>query len=482
MPVFRIVCQQVENNYKDLWGSKKITWSTGTAFTVRCAKTTMLITAYHVIENAITIEIFADNSQKPYAGRCLTHCYEIDLAILEIPEMPEITGIATGAMWNALTNLDYNYENNYNGLFQNALSQGRSVSVLGFPNNEISSSLTKGNISRICPIKVNGVLPQVLIQISASLDKGNSGGPVFNGRDIHGMVLGGLTGRPQNVSYFLPMFTIQRYLKKCVIPGSDTLRLLPVCCDLGIATIFRQVIVNGESVTCPMIISVGHSGPGHGKLIKDDVIISIGGHKISQNDKLPNGFPYWQIVREKYPFDFIKLQVLRSNQIEDVIVCSYKTIEPLIPFKKEAIDNRYYIFAGMDFMPLNALYFHPLEELYVLKNSRIIDIYHKHITKFTVVGSQLIILKNIFPSEMTKGIHKRHLVLTHINDKRINTIGDVYAICENPDDNDEANIRFTFLCDQYEEIIEINHRLALLSSERIARAFIGKSYHNFGMP
>lgn len=465
MSVFRIKCKKIETNYKNLWEAKKITWTTGTAFAMQ---TNTLITAYHVVEGAISIDVFAENSRTPYPGECVAYQYEVDLAIIKLTTDP---GLKTSDCFHV-------------GVSGIPGIPGTPISILGFTDNEFTSSITTGVISRIA-IKKISELPQILIQIDANIAMGNSGGPVFatpNNDPLHkktilGMVLGGIA---ESKSYYmLPMFTIQRYLKN--FDGK-----LPECCDLGIVTKPKQIKLSDTYVECPMVTSIGgHVSSAYMKLYKNDVIIAIDGQKISQYDMLSSGFPFWHIIREKSPGHSVNLQVLRNGEIVSVIICLDSIAKPLLPSKHDNIDTHYYIFAGMDFMALNMRYFHPIRDLYDDRNSDILQLYHTYEKEYMHGETQIVILKSIFPSEVTNKYRfqkNRNMVLTHINGKRIRNLKSVFSICENVSKTPiSGKITFTLLSpvSKIEETIELDHISALSSSDSISQTILGKSYHNY---
>lgn len=464
MSVFRIKCKKIETNYKNLWEAKKITWSTGTAFAVQADT---LITAYHVVEGAISIDVFTENSRTPYSGKCVAYQYEVDLAVIKL----------------ASTSKPKIFEYFHIGKSEDVViskMHGTPISILGFTDNDFTTSITTGVISRIA-IKKISELPQIVIQIDANITMGNSGGPVFathhgdntDRRTILGMVLGGIS---ESKSYYmLPIFTIHRYLKN--FDGK-----LPECCDLGITTKPKQIKLSDMYMECPMVTSVrGHFSPAYMKLYKYDVIITIDGHKISQYDLLDNGLPYWHIIREKNPGHSVNLEVLRNGETVSVIICLDSIAKPLLPFKHDSIDTHYYIFAGMDFMALNMKYFYPTCDLYDDRNSELLQLYHKYEKEYVNGETQIVILKSIFPSEITNKYRfqkNRNMVLTHINGKRMRNLKSVFSVCENVVDR---KITFTLLSpgSKIEETIELDHVEALQSSDNISQTFLGKSYHNY---
>jgi hypothetical protein len=441
MSIFRIKCKKLEKNYVDLWGPKKITYSTGTAFPVRIGESVVLITSYHTIEDTNDIDILEDRSRTTYKGLYVSHCYELDFAIIRI----------VGYTGNIMTPHE---------CIQATPKRGDAIVAIGFVGNDIHSTLSSHIISGMCVKRVNNGLPQHLIQIGSKLEPGYSGGPICNKSGVLGMILGGDTS-----SYILPMDIINQFLNQYETHPLNGTKQMPECCDLGITTRAKQVYVNGKYVECPEITSVGYNGSSHLKLFRGDVLLSIDGYNISQYDMLESGIPYWQLIRKKRMYDAVDLQIIRNNEITSVILCLHGIAGHLLPIKSDDIDLRYYMFAGMDFMALNAKYARQCGDKLCLA----------YADMFSIGVSQVIILKQIFPSEITKkcNIASNNMVLTHINNTQINDMQDVYRICE---DVKPGNIKFTFNGGEH---IELNHALALQESEEIAQTYIGKMYHNF---
>jgi S1-C subfamily serine protease len=166
--------------------------STGTAFFV---SDSILVTNQHVIADAKKITVSIDGAE--IDARLLVADPDIDLAVLEV------VGAAPGpSSCFALDDAD------------NAAA-GTKIFAAGFPFTQILSSdpkITNGIVS-----SKNGVGgdPKTF-QISAALQPGNSGGPVFNeGGQLVGIAVSGLT-IGQNVN-----FAIKPAYLKVLLEGAD---------------------------------------------------------------------------------------------------------------------------------------------------------------------------------------------------------------------------------------------------------------------
>lgn len=124
-----------------------------------------IITNHHVIENAneIVIEFMYEGEKKSYNALVYNYDEKSDLAILKIDD----------ASYQKIEELNYSINKNSNSLL------GEDVFTLGFPITEIMGSdikYTNGSISSINGFKGD----KNTYQISAPIQPGNSGGPLFN--------------------------------------------------------------------------------------------------------------------------------------------------------------------------------------------------------------------------------------------------------------------------------------------------------------
>ncbi len=86
-----------------------------------------------------------------------------------------------------------------------------AVTVYGFPVGGDDLSVTKGTVSRVGFILYFGVRPGPVIQVSAAVNPGNSGGPAVVDGKMIGLVYSRLAGE-QNIGYIIPGEEVQYFL------------------------------------------------------------------------------------------------------------------------------------------------------------------------------------------------------------------------------------------------------------------------------
>ena len=129
-----------------------------------------VVTNYHVIENASRVEVTLSNSEK-YMGKVVGFDAAHDVAVLKIE--------ATGLPYVVLGSSD-------------ALAVGDQITVIGNPLGELSYTQTVGYISgKDRGISTDNIMINML-QTDASINSGNSGGPMFN---MNGQVVGIITAK-----------------------------------------------------------------------------------------------------------------------------------------------------------------------------------------------------------------------------------------------------------------------------------------------
>ena len=129
-----------------------------------------VVTNYHVIENASRVEVTLSNSEK-YTGKIVGFDAAHDVAVLKI-EATDLPYVILGS--------------------SDALAVGDQITVIGNPLGELSYTQTVGYISgKDRGISTDNTMINML-QTDASINSGNSGGPMFN---MNGQVVGIITAK-----------------------------------------------------------------------------------------------------------------------------------------------------------------------------------------------------------------------------------------------------------------------------------------------
>ena len=125
-----------------------------------------IVTNYHVISGSDTVQVTL-YSGKTYDATVVGGDSEYDIAVLKIDADEELTPVVIGD--------------------SDALNVGDDIAAIGNPLGELTFSMSEGIVSTTNRlINVDGT-PFNMIQITAAVNSGNSGGPLFN---IYGEVVG----------------------------------------------------------------------------------------------------------------------------------------------------------------------------------------------------------------------------------------------------------------------------------------------------
>ncbi|KPA12767.1 membrane protein containing Peptidase S1 and S6, chymotrypsin/Hap domain protein [Candidatus Magnetomorum sp. HK-1] len=166
----------------------------GTGFSI--LDQNLIVTNYHVIEKAYSVEIITNNNVKYIASGILAQNIPRDLAILLINDsnIPPLK----------LLSLDIS-------------KPGEKIFVIGSPRG-LSGSSSSGIVSAIRPLNELKVLKKIselkFIQITAPISKGSSGSPVFNtSNEVIGVVTGQFN-KGQNINFAIPSYDLHQLLNE----------------------------------------------------------------------------------------------------------------------------------------------------------------------------------------------------------------------------------------------------------------------------
>lgn len=131
-----------------------------------------VVTNYHVIENAAKVQVsLSDPEVKPYTAKVVGYDAAHDVAVLKI-EAANLPYVILGS--------------------SDALVVGDQITVIGNPLGELSYTQTVGYISgKDRGVSTDNTMINML-QTDASINSGNSGGPMFN---MNGEVVGIITAK-----------------------------------------------------------------------------------------------------------------------------------------------------------------------------------------------------------------------------------------------------------------------------------------------
>ena len=227
-----------------------------------------IVTNYHVIENSTDVEVTLD-SGVTYTAQVVGGDESYDIAVLKVdPGEDKLQPVVLGT--------------------SSSLQVGDEIVAIGNPLGELTFSMSEGIVSCVNrEINVDGT-PFNMIQITAAINEGNSGGPLFN---IYGEVVGIVSAKysssssgnsVEGLGFAIPMDDVGSRIKDIMENGQVTTRPY-----LGISAYYNsQPQVSGVSAGV-YVERVEAGGPAEkAGLQAGDVITMIGSSIITNRDDI----------------------------------------------------------------------------------------------------------------------------------------------------------------------------------------------------
>lgn len=247
--------------------------------------TGLIVTNFHVIENADEIEIVLYNEKK-YKANIVGTDKRTDVALLEINSDEKLKSLNIGKSEN--------------------LKIGQWVVAIGNPLG-LGTTVTTGIISAKGRY-VDGLGTYVdFIQTDAALNKGNSGGPLF---DLNGNVIGvntAIAARGQGIGFAIPIDTVVDIVEQLRINGKVERGWLGVVIQSISPEIAESLKLKNTDGALVSEILDGSPALKSG-LKRRDIIISVDGKKIKKMEELP------RIIGSLKPKTKVILSVLRDGK------------------------------------------------------------------------------------------------------------------------------------------------------------------------
>jgi S1-C subfamily serine protease len=270
----------------------------GSGFVYNYAGRTVVLTNYHVVQDATSLSVTFSNGHG-YEATVLGEDPYSDLAVVSVNNAP-------ASEFKSVTIVS-----------SSTLDVGEPVIAIGNPYGLVGS-LTTGVVSAtgrtIQEDTAGGFAIANIIQTSAPINPGNSGGPLLN---VVGNVVGittAIVSESQGLGFAIPSDTILREISALINSGSyNGHSYLGVT---GLDMDYFSAKSMGTSVTYGwQIKSVVNGGPSDGVLRVNDIIIAMNQTVIKNNDDLAS-----YLEQHTLPGDRIVLTVIRSDSSPDVVV------------------------------------------------------------------------------------------------------------------------------------------------------------------
>lgn len=242
-----------------------------------------IITNWHVIENAKEIEVYFEDSRKPYAVELIAFDKKVDIAILKPgSDFPKVVPLH----WR-----------------EKEVRQGEEVFAVGHPLG-YRWSVTKGIISHLDRRPASRWQPT--IQTDTAINQGNSGGPLL---DMDGKVVainvmiiapnGGFMGIALSIDHTVA----QRAIVTLLEHGEIKRPLMGALLEFN----DEEYLVEAVGIT-------SGSAADLAGMKKGDLYVEMDGHPIKDADDI------FDVLSYKVPGDNVTVKVLRDGKLITIIV------------------------------------------------------------------------------------------------------------------------------------------------------------------
>lgn len=279
------------------WGIPVTSAAAGSGFVI--TQDGYIMTNYHVIEGSSSIKVtFVDN--KSYNATLIGGDRDNDIAIIKIAA----TGLKPVVMGDSAK-----------------MYVGETVMTIGNPLGELTFSLSDGVVSALeRPITVSAGKSMKMIQTNATINSGNSGGPLFN---LYGEVIGIVTAKystgnsimssnmasVEGLGFAIPIAgvkdKIQDIIKKGYVTGKPYL-------GVSIQDVRADVQSYGIPAGAEMVYVAPELAAAKAGIQEGDIVTAVGDKPIKGSTDLIEAIGAYKAG------DVVKLKVFRNGASQDI--------------------------------------------------------------------------------------------------------------------------------------------------------------------
>ena len=352
-----------------------------------------ILTSAHVVSDFVFIHVRRAGQTKKFPAKVEFFDNESDLALLKVDNQEFFEGV--------------------HPLQIGELSDVRDkVAVYGFPDGGEKLSITEGVVSRIEHINYAYSGAYLLAcQIDASINDGNSGGPVVQDEEIVGIAFQGMDFNYDNIGYMIPAPVIQQFLDDIQDGRVDGIPDLGITMQKLESTYLRDYFKLSKKEDGGLVNHVLPNSPSTGILRSEDVVLAVNGVNIAYDGTVefrPGQRTYFgYIVQGKQIGDTVDLRIKRNGKEQTVTVSLSRPVEfsRLVPLNHQK-KPLYYIYGGIVFQPLSQNYLYEYGRGNWLQSAPVELLNYSLNREQDVVGREVVILSQVLADEVNIGYHE----------------------------------------------------------------------------
>jgi len=304
-----------------------------------------ILTSAHVVSDQRFVQVRRAGHAERYSAKVELVGHESDLAVLTVAER----GFYEDALYLDIGELPEIRD---------------KVNVYGFPEGGDKMSITEGVVSRVEHNRYSHSGAYLLnCQIDASINSGNSGGPVIKDGKIVGLAFQGLgSDQYENIGYMVPAPVIKHFLTDIADGRHDGTPDLGVRMQKMENPDIRERFRMKKRQSGVLVDRIFPNSPAEAILRIDDIILAIEGQKIANDGTIEfrdgerTYFGY--VVQQRQIGDSVLLELLRGGQVTSARIHLSEAVDfdRLVPQRQYEIPPTYFIIGGFLFQPLTLNY------------------------------------------------------------------------------------------------------------------------------
>jgi S1-C subfamily serine protease len=413
--VVKVVAVSDPPDYEQPWQTLGASEATGSGAVVETADGLRILTNAHVVEHQVYVDVRRFGHAQRYECEVAGIGHECDLALLHV-EDERFFGTVEPLRLGPLPAL------------------GDRVAALGFPIGGERLSVTEGVVSRI---EMTGYAQThrslLAVQIDAAINEGNSGGPVLKSGAMVGVAFQALD-EAENIGYVIPSPIVKRFLGDVADGVFDGFPAL------GIDTQNLESEAHRRSLGLPttaqgrpgrqgiLVVRTYFQGSAWQVLQPGDVLLEVGGKKLANDGtvRFRGGarIEYTHEIAMRQVGERLPLVVWRDGKrlALDVALTTYK---PLVPESADLRHPRYFLYAGLVFVPLT----HGLLQSWggnwrAHAPPELVALYEGGIR--TSARREVVLLQKVLADEVNRGYGDREVVpIAKLNGRGVRDLNDL---------------------------------------------------------
>ncbi len=410
--------QAVRNppNYQQPWQNVGQHTTHGTGFIISKNR---ILTNAHVVSDSVFIQVRRAGRTEKFPAEVVHFDHESDLALLHVADrsfFKDVKPLSIGKLPDVRD----------------------KVAVYGFPDGGDKLSITEGVVSRIehTSYAYSGSF-LLSCQIDASVNSGNSGGPVVLDNKVVGVAFQGMGNNYDNIGYMIPAPVVMQFLKDA---EDGSIEGIP---DLGItmqkleSPYLREYYKLEPQENGALVNRVLPGAPAEMFLRSEDVILAVDGEDVAYDGTIAfrkgqrTYFGY--IVQNKQVGETVHLDLKRGGKNLSLEIPLTREIgfDRLVPFNHEE-KPKYFIYGGVVFQPLTLNYlieFGTIGDWFRFAPVELMNRYLNEDLEFE--GQEVVILSAVLADNINIGYHELgDNVIETVNGVRVKNFAHLKTLIE----------------------------------------------------